>query len=193
MAKEIERKFLVNPSKISFKGNGDELKQGYLSITDSGLTRIRVTSKQGFLTIKSKTIGISREEYEYEIPIDDANRLIQLSAGEVIHKTRTKVTYDGKIWEIDEFHGKNKGLWLAEIELVNSNEWKKDDIEQDSWKYWLKTYCSNNQIDFIDPTQHFFEIDSKGVEIYEDHFSEAGHVAFSKAFIEWHKKTKLEN
>ena len=138
MAKEIERKFLVNPSKISFEGNSDELKQGYLSITDSGLTRIRVTSKQGFLTIKSKTIGISREEYEYEIPIDDANRLIQLSAGEVIHKTRTKVTYDGKIWEIDEFHGKNKGLWLAEIELVDLNEsfskpeWILDEVSDDT-------------------------------------------------------------
>ena len=72
MAKEIERKFLVNPSKISFEGSGDELKQGYLSITDSGLTRIRITSKQGFLTIKSKTIGISREEYEYEIGSIDA-------------------------------------------------------------------------------------------------------------------------
>jgi len=138
MAKEIERKFLVNPSKISFEGSGDELKQGYLSITDSGLTRIRVTSKQGFLTIKSKTIGISREEYEYEIPIDDANRLIQLSTGEVVHKTRTKVTYDGKIWEIDEFHGKNEGLWLAEIELVDSSEsfskpeWILDEVSDDA-------------------------------------------------------------
>ena len=138
MAKEIERKFLVNPSKISFEGSSDELKQGYLSITDSGLTRIRVTSKQGFLTIKSKTIGISREEYEYEIPIDDANRLIQLSTGEVVHKTRTKVTYDGKIWEIDEFHGKNEGLWLAEIELVDSSEsfskpeWILDEVSDDA-------------------------------------------------------------
>tara|TARA_B100000965_G_scaffold258152_1_gene217547 strand:+ start:3415 stop:3879 length:465 start_codon:yes stop_codon:yes gene_type:complete len=138
MAKEIERKFLVNPSKISFEGSGDELKQGYLSITDSGLTRIRITSKQGFLTIKSKTIGISREEYEYEIPIDDANRLIQLSTGEVVHKTRTKVTYDGKIWEIDEFHGKNEGLWLAEIELVDSSEsfskpeWILDEVSDDA-------------------------------------------------------------
>ena len=151
MAKEIERKFLVNPSKISFEGSGDELKQGYLSITDSGLTRIRITSKQGFLTIKSKTIGISREEYEYEIPIDDANRLIQLSTGEVVHKTRTKVTYDGKIWEIDEFHGKNEGLWLAEIELATSNEsfskpgWVLEEVSQDE-RYFnsnlsIKPFC----------------------------------------------------
>ena len=89
--------------------------------------------------------------------------------------------------------GKKFVILYIPRELVNSYEWKKDDIEQDSWKYWLKTYCSNNQIDFIDPTQHFFEIDSKGVKVYEDHFSEDGHVAFAKAFIEWHKKTKLEN
>ena len=87
MAKEIERKFLVNPSKIPFEGTGDELMQGYLSITESGLTRIRVTGKDGFLTIKSKTIGISRDEYEYAIPFDDAKRLIKLSQGEIIHKT----------------------------------------------------------------------------------------------------------
>ena len=122
MAKEIERKFLVNPSIIPFEGTGDELMQGYLSITESGLTRIRVTGKEGFLTIKSKTIGISRDEYEYAIPFDDAKRLIKLSQGEIIHKTRTKVNYDGKIWEIDEFHGKNEGLWLAEIELATLNE-----------------------------------------------------------------------
>ena len=58
MAKEIERKFLVNSSKIPFEGTGNQLMQGYLSITESGLTRIRVTGKEGFLTIKSKTIGI---------------------------------------------------------------------------------------------------------------------------------------
>ena len=103
MAKEIERKFLVNPSTIPFEGTGDELMQGYLSITESGLTRIRVTDKEGFLTIKSNTIGISRDEYEYAIPFDDAKRLIKLSQGEIIHKTRTKVNCDGKIWEIDEF------------------------------------------------------------------------------------------
>ena len=137
MAKEIERKFLVNPSKIPFEGTGNQLMQGYLSITESGLTRIRVTGKEGFLTIKSKTIGISRDEYEYKIPFDDAMRLIKLSQGEIIHKTRTKVNYDGKIWEIDEFHGKNEGLWLAEIELAASNEsfskpeWILEEVSED--------------------------------------------------------------
>ena len=151
MAKEIERKFLVNPSKLTAGRNGDEYMQGYLSITDTGVTRIRVIGEQGFLTIKSKTIGITRDEYEYEIPFKDAFRLIKLSQGEVIHKTRTKIVFDGKKWEIDEFHGKNKGLWLAEIELVDSKEpfskpeWVLDDVSNDK-KYFnsnlsTKPFC----------------------------------------------------
>ena len=144
MAKEIERKFLVNPSKLPAGRNGDEYMQGYLSITDRGVTRIRVIGEQGFLTIKSKTIGITRDEYEYEIPFKDAVRLIKLSQGEVIHKTRTKIVFDGKKWEIDEFHGKNKGLWLAEIELVDSKEsfskpeWVLDDVSN------VKKYFNSN-------------------------------------------------
>ena len=151
MAKEIERKFLVNPFKLPAGRNGDEYIQGYLSITDTGVTRIRVIGEQGFLTIKSKTIGITRDEYEYEIPFKDALRLIKLSQGEVIHKTRTKIVFDGKKWEIDEFHGKNKGLWLAEIELVDSKEpfskpeWVLDDVSNDK-KYFnsnlsTKPFC----------------------------------------------------
>ena len=151
MAKEIERKFLVNPSKLPSKRNGDEYKQGYLSITDTGVTRIRIIGDQGFLTIKSKTIDITRDEYEYEIPFKDAVRLIKLSQGEVIHKTRTEIDFDGKKWEIDEFHGKNKGLWLAEIELVDSKEsfskpeWVLDDVSDDE-KYFnsnlsTKPFC----------------------------------------------------
>tara|TARA_B100001564_G_scaffold108751_1_gene90213 strand:+ start:5722 stop:6183 length:462 start_codon:yes stop_codon:yes gene_type:complete len=151
MAKEIERKFLVNPSKLPAGRNGDEYMQGYLSITDTGVTRIRVIGEQGFLTIKSKTIGITRDEYEYEIPFKDAVRLIKLSQGEVIHKTRTKIVFDGKKWEIDEFHGKNKGLWLAEIELIDSKEsfskpeWVLDDVSNDK-KYFnsnlsTKPFC----------------------------------------------------
>ena len=151
MAKEIERKFLVNPSNLPAGQNGDEYMQGYLSITDTGITRIRVIGEQGFLTIKSKTIGITRDEYEYEIPFKDAVRLIKLSQGEVIHKTRTKIVFDGKKWEIDEFHGKNKGLWLAEIELVDSKEsfskpeWVLDDVSNDK-KYFnsnlsTKPFC----------------------------------------------------
>ena len=151
MAKEIERKFLVNPTKLPAGQNGDEYMQGYLSITDTGVTRIRVIGEQGFLTIKSKTIGITRDEYEYEIPFKDAVRLIKLSQGEVIHKTRTKIVFDGKKWEIDEFHGKNKRLWLAEIELVDSKEpfskpeWVLDDVSNDK-KYFnsnlsTKPFC----------------------------------------------------
>jgi hypothetical protein len=92
--------------------------------------------------------------------------------------------------------------WFKEVKLSGrefaisyvprQNEWKKNDLDQDSWKYWLKTYCNNNRIDFIDPTKYFFESDSKGKNIYDDHFSEDGHDAFAKSFIDWYKKTKWE-
>lgn len=148
MAKEIERKFLVDPSRIPLEGGSEEYIQGYLSVTDSGVTRIRIIGKKGFLTIKSNTTGISRDEYEYEIPYNDATRLIDLSQGEIIHKTRTRIDHDGKKWEIDEFHGKNKGLWLAEIELIDSKEsftkpnWVLDDVSNDE-KYF-NSYLSIN-------------------------------------------------
>ncbi len=148
MAKEIERKFLVNPSKLPAERYGDEYKQGYLSITDTGVTRIRIIGDRGFLTIKSKTIDITRDEYEYEIPFKDAARLIKLSQGKIIHKTRTRVVHDGKEWEIDEFHGDNKGLWLAEIELVDSNEsfskpeWVLDEVSDDQ-KYFNSNLTMN--------------------------------------------------
>jgi len=148
MAKEIERKFLVNPSKLPSKRNGDEYKQGYLSITDTGVTRIRIIGDRGFLTIKSKTIDITRDEYEYEIPFKDAVRLIKLSQGKIIHKTRTRVVHDGKEWEIDEFHGDNKGLWLAEIELMHQKEeftkpdWVLDEVSDDQ-KYF-NSYLTMN-------------------------------------------------
>lgn len=92
--------------------------------------------------------------------------------------------------------------WFEEVKLSGRKfvilyvpreiEWKKNDVDQDSWKYWLKTYCHNNRIDFIDPTKYFFEYDRIGKKIYDDHFSEDGHVAFAKSFIDWYKKLRLE-
>jgi len=122
MAKEIERKFLIDHTKLPSLKNSVNLLQGYLSINDSGITRIRIHNQTGILTIKSKSTGLSREEFEYAIPYEDAQRLIELSEGTIIKKTRTKIDYNNKIWEIDEFHDRNKGLWLAEVELSNENE-----------------------------------------------------------------------
>ena len=109
MAKEIERKFIVEPAKLPGNLSGIDYQQGYISINDSGVTRIRIINDKAVLTIKSKTVEISRDEFEYDIPYKDALRLINLSQGEVIHKTRSVIEYENKTWEVDEFHGKNKG------------------------------------------------------------------------------------
>ena len=141
MAKEIERKFIVDPAKLPGNLSGIDYQQGYISINDSGVTRIRIINDKAVLTIKSKTVEISRDEFEYDIPYKDALRLINLSQGEVIHKTRSVIEYENKTWEVDEFHGKNKGLWLAEIELTDEKEdfikpnWLMEEVSKDK-KYY---------------------------------------------------------
>ena len=146
MAKEIERKFIVDPAKMPNDLIGIDYQQGYLSINDSVVTRIRIINDKAVLTIKSKTVEISRDEFEYDIPYKDALRLINLSQGEVIHKTRSVIEYENKTWEVDEFHGKNKGLWLAEIELTDEQEdfikpnWAMEEVSKDK-KYYNYYLC----------------------------------------------------
>ena len=146
MAKEIERKFIVDPAKLPGNLSGIDYQQGYISINDSGVTRIRIINDKAVLTIKSKTVEISRDEFEYDIPYKDALRLINLSQGEVIHKTRSVIEYENKTWEVDEFHGKNKGLWLAEIELTDEQEyfikpnWAMEEVSKDK-KYYNSYLC----------------------------------------------------
>ena len=146
MAKEIERKFIVDPAKLPNDLIGIDYQQGYLSINDAGVTRIRIINDKAVLTIKSKTVEISRDEFEYDIPYKDALRLINLSQGEVIHKTRSVIEYENKTWEVDEFHGKNKGLWLAEIELTDEKEdfikpnWLMEEVSKDK-KYYNSYLC----------------------------------------------------
>ena len=146
MAKEIERKFIVDPAKLPNDLIGIDYQQGYLSINDAGVTRIRIINDKAVLTIKSKTVEISRDEFEYDIPYKDALRLINLSQGEVIHKTRSVIEYENKTWEVDEFHGKNKGLWLAEIELTDEQEdfikpnWAMEEVSKDK-KYYNSYLC----------------------------------------------------
>mgnify|MGYP001448184521 FL=1 len=146
MAKEIERKFIVDPAKLPGNLSGIDYQQGYISINDSGVTRIRIINDKAVLTIKSKTVEISRNEFEYDIPYKDALRLINLSQGEVIHKTRSVIEYENKTWEVDEFHGKNKGLWLAEIELTDEKEdfikpnWVMEEVSKDK-KYYNSYLC----------------------------------------------------
>ena len=122
MGIEIERKFLVDERKISALNFASEEKisQGYLS--NSPTVRVRLKNNRGFLTIKNSTVGISRQEFEYEIPAEDAMELLKLCGTKIIKKIRRKISYGGHVWEVDFFEGRLAGLILAEVELNSANE-----------------------------------------------------------------------
>ena len=123
MAKEIERKFLVKPGTDLAKlaDRSVDMIQGYLSTDPAATVRIRVTGDKGYLTVKGKTTGIERSEWEYEIPATDAREMLEQCASKdvaVISKTR----YHCGRWEIDEYRGALEGLITAEIELSGPEE-----------------------------------------------------------------------
>ena len=123
MKKEIERKFLV--LNDSYKGLGDfeYCIQGYIPSTNEPSIRIRIIGKKSFITIKSDINGITRLEYEYEIPNQDAKDLLELFCKKtIIEKNRYKIHYKSTLWEVDEFLGNNKGLVVAEVELNSEKE-----------------------------------------------------------------------
>ena len=129
MATEIERKFLVDAGKVSALKFSDEefIAQGYLSTSPT--VRVRVKNNRGFLTIKSATVGIERKEFEYEIPIRDAEELLQLCEPRTLKKIRRKISYGGHVWEVDFFGGKLDGLIVAEVELARCDEF----VEVPDW------------------------------------------------------------
>ena len=122
MATEIERKFLVDANKVgALKFIGEaKISQGYLSTEPT--VRVRLIDGRGFLTIKSSTVGISRREFEYEIPAADAEELLELCGHNVLEKTRRKIFHGGHLWEVDFFAGRHAGLILAEVELSAPDE-----------------------------------------------------------------------
>ena len=122
MGVEIERKFLVLNNDWRTLGTPVNYAQGYLTADGIRTVRIRIAGEEGFITIKGGSNGISRLEFEYPIPVLDALEMLRLCAIPVIQKFRTKIDYKGKIWEIDEFEGDNKGLILAEIEVTSEDE-----------------------------------------------------------------------
>jgi adenylate cyclase len=121
MATEIERKFLVHGTHWR-RGPGVRLSQGYLNRDKERTVRVRIAGDRAFLTIKGLTRGASRAEFEYEIPLADAEQILQLSDGPIIQKTRYVIVHDGSTWEVDEFLGDNAGLVLAEIELTSEGQ-----------------------------------------------------------------------
>jgi len=122
MSKEIERKFLVQSE--DWRGAaGTMYRQGYLSTVKERTVRVRVAGDKGYLTIKGVSKGATRTEYEYEIPIHDAQAMLDhLCERPLIEKWRHKIDYDGMAWEVDVFLGDNEGLVLAEVELQSEDQ-----------------------------------------------------------------------
>ena len=123
MGVEIERKFIVDNNKLPHLTNGYTIKQGYIQTVDHTTVRVRIRDKEAFLTIKGKSKGATRLEFEYPVPLHDANDMInKLCQKSLIDKTRYLVDHEGHTWEVDIFEGKNKGLIVAEIELKSEDE-----------------------------------------------------------------------
>lgn len=119
---EIERKFLVNGEAWRTLADPVVYTQGYLS-RDHGITvRVRIAGEKAFLTIKGPVDGMSRKEFEYPVPVDDAREMLALSEGPCIEKTRRRIKGESHVWEVDEFFGANKGLVIAEVELGDPSE-----------------------------------------------------------------------
>ena len=131
MGYEIERKFLVNGEFKKEAYQHYRIKQGYLSTSGQNIVRIRTLEQKAFLTIKSSTVqgSFTHHEFEYEIPIEDADQLLKLCESNVIDKTRFLVKSGNHVFEVDEFYGSNAGLIMAEIELRREDE----EFEKPSW------------------------------------------------------------
>lgn len=148
MGIEIERKFLTKGEEWRALAVPVHYAQGYL-VADGGRTvRVRIAGNLGFLTIKGQSHGMSRMEFEYPIPLEDAVELLLLCKTPVIEKKRSRIKWEGKIWEVDEFEGKNIGLILAEIELKSEEEpfmippWIGEEVTRDL--RYFNSYLSQN-------------------------------------------------
>ncbi|MEA5568651.1 CYTH domain-containing protein [Anabaena sp. UHCC 0399] len=129
MAKEIERKFLVKDDSWRQLAKGSLYRQGYIS-SQGATVRIRIVGNQGYLTIKGMTINYSRSEFEYPIPLADAQEMLDtLCVRPLIEKTRYKINLGSLVWEVDDFAGANQGLILAEVELTDEAQ----QIELPDW------------------------------------------------------------
>ena len=124
MALEIERKFLVDEKLFRPEGKEIRVKQGYLPGEGPILVRVREHDGKGYLTLKGKTTGITRDEFEYEIPKEDAEKLLEFCKRPLIDKVRYLIPAEDGVhtWEVDRFFGENEGLMIAEVELGDENE-----------------------------------------------------------------------
>jgi len=153
MGTEIERKFLVTGQGWRADAVGVPYRQGYLSAAKGRTVRVRVADQQAYLTIKGARQGLSRAEFEYEIPVADANYMLDvLCLQPLIEKTRWTLEYAGHIWEVDEFAGANAPLVVAEVELeredqnVSLPEWVGEEVSTD-YRY-TNAYLAQNPYAF---------------------------------------------
>jgi CYTH domain-containing protein len=123
MAIEIEKKFLLINDDWKKDSIAEIYLQGYICSGSGRTVRVRIAGDKAYLTIKGKSSGISRTEFEYPLPLADAQAMLdELCEKPIIHKKRHRKEYGGFLWEIDEFYGDNLGLVLAEIELEDENQ-----------------------------------------------------------------------
>lgn len=123
MGIEIERKYLIKSNEWKSLGDKKFYQQGYLLSDKNRTIRIRTIEEKGFITIKGSAKGISRNEFEYEIPVEEARVILEtLCEKPFIKKYRTKIQLNNLIWEVDEFIDENNGLVIAEVELQNENQ-----------------------------------------------------------------------
>ncbi|MDR7334502.1 CYTH domain-containing protein [Roseateles asaccharophilus] len=139
MGIEIERKFLVAGEGWRAQASSQtRFSQGYLSRDPARTVRVRVAGERAFLTIKGATTGATRAEFEYAIPVADAQQLLAMADGPVVEKVRHLCTVGGMTWEVDEFLGANAGLVVAEIELQSEDQvfmhpdWLGDEVTGDA-------------------------------------------------------------
>jgi adenylate cyclase len=137
MALEIERKFLVKEDTWRSE-QGIQYRQGYLSSVKERTVRVRTIGDTGYLTIKGISKGPARTEYEYKIPVAEAEAMLdELCEKPLIEKKRYKIEFKGFVWEVDEFFGENQGLIVAEVELEEEDqafpkpEWVGEEVTGD--------------------------------------------------------------
>ena len=147
MSKEIERKFLVKNLDWKSQAKGTLYRQGYLNSEKERTVRVRTIDEKAFITVKGITTGVTRMEFEYEIPFADATQMLdKLVEKPIIEKYRYKLAQDGLVWEIDEFLGDNEGLVVAEVELADAQQalvrpdWLVEEVSSDP------RYFNNNLV-----------------------------------------------
>ena len=156
MGIEIERKFLViNDHWKTDADGGTDFKQGYLTQAGSSSVRVRKEGDKANLNIKSAEMGIQRQEFEYPIPLDEADELLDLFCPRTVSKTRYEVIFAGKTWEIDVFEKDNQGLIVAEIELDSADEvfelppWIGDEVSAEA-RYYNNELARNPYSEWAD-------------------------------------------